>query len=175
MQALALRALAVKSPINATLPCWRLPERVALISTHTRPAASYNISRSVHASQEEPSDSESAMDAQKKADAEAGTKTFHSDRDDMADSFGDAYSTRSSDEGFGQRYTEHIKCGPALSEGAEATVERDADPHVEVRREYDESQGSEVREKEKARHATEHTAFLAHNRPTPRGVGGTAT
>jgi len=89
--------------------------RVSLISTHTCPAASYNISRSVQASQEVPSYLESAMDAHKKADAKARAKTFHSNRDEMADSFGDAYSTRSSDEGFEQRYIEHIKCGPALS------------------------------------------------------------
>lgn len=133
------------SPINASKSCSGL----------TEPAVSYNISRSVHARQEELSDAESAMDAQKKPDAEAGAKTFHSYRDNMADSFGDAYSTRSSDEGFGGIY--------------------DANAHVEVQHVYDQSQGSEVREKEKARHATQHTAFPAHNRHTPAGFGGTAT
>lgn len=175
MQSLVLRAFAGKSPINASIPFSRLPNRGPPSSTHTPPASSYSISRSVHARQEEPSDSELAMDAHKKPEAKAGAKTCHSQRNDMADSFGDGYSTRSSDEGFGERYEEHVKHSQTLSEGAEATAERDADARVETWQVYDQSQGSEVREKEKARHATEHNAFSAHNRPTPGGVGGTAT
>lgn len=173
MQTLGLRVLAVKSSINASIPCGRLPERVALISTHTRAPASYSIVRSVHAKQEEHFEADSAMDAQKKPDVKAGAKTSQSHGEDMADSFGDGYSTRSSDEGFGQRYSEDIKFGQTLSEGAE--VQHHADTHVEIRREYDQSQGSEVKEKEKGRHATEHTAFPGHNRSTPGGVGGTDT
>lgn len=171
MQALGLRVLAVESHINASIRYGRLPERVALISTHTRTPASYSIVRSVHARQEEQSEADSAMDAQKKPDVEAGAKTSQSQGDDMADSFGDGYSTRSSDEGFGQRYSEHIKFGQTFSEGDE--VEPRVDTHVEVRREYDQSQGSEVKEKEKGRHATEHNACPGHNRSTPGGVGGT--
>lgn len=142
------------SPINASKSCSGLTERIAQTISHTRPAVSYNISRSFHARQEELSDAESVMDAQKKPDAEAGA------RDDMADSFGEAYSTRSSDEGFGGTY---------------ATVEHDANAHVEAQHVYDQSQGSEVREEEKARHATQHIAFPVHNRHTPAGLGGTAT
>lgn len=161
MQPFALRTLAVKLPINASKSCSCLTKRIAHRISHTRPAVCYNISRSVHARQEEElSDAESAMDAQKKPVSEAEAKTCDSHRDDMADSFGDAYSTRSSDEGFG---------------GVYAPVERDANPHVEVRHVYDQSQGSEVTEKEKARHATQHTAFPAHNRHAPGGFGGTAT
>jgi len=170
MQALGLRVLAVKSSINASIPCGRLPERVALISTHTRAPTSYSIVRSVDAKQEEHFEADSAMDAQKKLDVKAGAKTSQSDGDDMADSFGDGYSTRSSDEGFGQRYSEDIKFGQTLSEGAE--VEHHAHTHVEVRREYDQSQGSEVTEKEKGRHATEHTAFPGHNRSTNSYIDG---
>jgi hypothetical protein len=169
MQSLALRTFAGKSPINASIPCLRLPERVALSSTCTRPAAFYNISRSVHAKQEEPSDSESAMDAHKKPDSEAGAKTCQSHRNVMAASFGDGYSTRSSDEGFGERYEERVKYDQTPSEGVEATAGRDAD--AQIGQGYDHSQGSEVRQKEEGRHATQHTAFSAHNRPMSGGVG----
>ncbi len=179
MQALVLRAnLAGISLINASIPCSRLPERITLSATRTRPAASYNCSRSIHARQEEPFDSESAMEAQKKPDAEAGLKTSHSDRNDMADSFGDGYSTRASDEGFGERYEEHVKYDqdqtPSQGLGFSAD-RREQESDTKVGHGYDQSQGSEVREKEMARHATQHTAFSAHNRPTPGGIGGTAT
>jgi len=113
------------------------------------------------------------MDAQKKPEAEAGTKTNHSNRDVMADSFGDGYSTRSSDEGFGERYAEHVKYEEIPSQGLQLT---DKDAGTQVGHEYDHSQGSEVGEKEMARHATQHTAFSGHKHPsTPGGVGGTST
>ncbi|XP_023543426.1 uncharacterized protein LOC111803316 [Cucurbita pepo subsp. pepo] len=60
--------------------------------------------------------------------------------DIMTDSFGLAYACRSEYEGFGGIYR-WIK---STEEGAEN----------EKKREYDKSQGSEVKEKEKARHQT---------------------
>ncbi|XP_022978586.1 uncharacterized protein LOC111478521 [Cucurbita maxima] len=58
----------------------------------------------------------------------------------MTDSFGDAYASRSEEEGFGGIY----RSIESTEEGAEN----------EKKSEYDKSQGSEVKEKEKARHQT---------------------
>ncbi|XP_023543425.1 uncharacterized protein LOC111803315 [Cucurbita pepo subsp. pepo] len=56
----------------------------------------------------------------------------------MTDSFGHAYASRSEEEGFGGIY----RSVESTDEGAEN----------EKKPEYDKSQGSEVKEKEKARH-----------------------
>ncbi|KAH7673671.1 hypothetical protein IHE45_08G022400 [Dioscorea alata] len=63
-------------------------------------------------------------------------------RDVMYDSFGDAYGTRSDEEGFGGVY----------GRNQELSKENEPKPKHGENHEYDTSQGSEVKEKEKARH-----------------------
>jgi len=70
----------------------------------------------------------------------------HEDKkgDMMSHSFGEGYSTRSNDDGFGGVYG-----------GNQSLPGGDEDLGVTVNHpEYDKSQGSEVKEKEKARHQT---------------------
>ncbi|XP_044984017.1 uncharacterized protein LOC123451070 [Hordeum vulgare subsp. vulgare] len=66
------------------------------------------------------------------------TTTAHGDV--MTHSFGEGYSTRSDEEGFGGVYGQN---DPVLNPGTEMHPNHP---------EYDKSQGSEVKEKEKARH-----------------------
>ncbi|EMS67882.1 hypothetical protein TRIUR3_31296 [Triticum urartu] len=66
------------------------------------------------------------------------TTTAHGDV--MTHSFGEGYSTRSDEEGFGGVYGQN---DPVLNPGTEVHPNHP---------EYDKSQGSEVKEKEKARH-----------------------
>ncbi|XP_039130536.1 uncharacterized protein LOC120266942 [Dioscorea cayenensis subsp. rotundata] len=63
-------------------------------------------------------------------------------RDVMYDSFGDGYGTRSDEEGFGGIY----------GRNQELSKENEPKPKHSENHEYDTSQGSEVKEKEKARH-----------------------
>ncbi|XP_059456071.1 uncharacterized protein LOC132186230 [Corylus avellana] len=64
--------------------------------------------------------------------------------DVMSHSFGEGYSTRSDEEGFGGIYG-----------GNQSIPKPEQDGHVhENHPAYDKSQGSEVKEKEKARHQT---------------------
>ncbi|TYG94700.1 hypothetical protein ES288_A11G209800v1 [Gossypium darwinii] len=62
--------------------------------------------------------------------------------DVMSHSFGDGYSTRSDDEGFG-----------GTIGGSQSSLQMDKEIH-ENHPAYDKNQGSEVKEKEKARHQT---------------------
>ncbi|XP_073392570.1 uncharacterized protein [Physcomitrium patens] len=91
----------------------------------------------------------------------------HAYRDDMEDSYGAGYTTRSSDEGYGER------CGERYSEAVKAvldkkaqkedhvgemqsgmTANRDLSADAGVHPEYNRSQGSHVAQKEDSRHAT---------------------
>ncbi|OAE32788.1 hypothetical protein AXG93_374s1150 [Marchantia polymorpha subsp. ruderalis] len=88
-------------------------------------------------------------------------------REDMEDSYGEAYATRSSDEGYGEAYGEAVKryqTNPDIKEVQRgATSERDqkADAFADTKSgsDYDTSQGHPVAEKEKARHAKHEDAF----------------
>lgn len=79
-------------------------------------------------------------------------------RDDMGKSYGNAYSQRSSDEGFGERYGEPVKVQiekkqstTVLQRGETAERDQEADAVVDV--EYDITQGEHVAEKEVSRHS----------------------
>ncbi|CAM6043194.1 unnamed protein product [Sphagnum compactum] len=93
-----------------------------------------------------------------------------SSRDDMADSYGAGYSTRSSDEGFGQIYSKAAKAVKerkmARERAEEEEEEVDIDP--KAHREFDSTQGSHVAQKEAARHSEHANAFenesAAHGR-----------
>ncbi|KAL3723847.1 hypothetical protein ACJRO7_035939 [Eucalyptus globulus] len=78
---------------------------------------------------------------QRKAERDAKAKTGP---DVMAHSFGEGYATRSDEEGFGGIY-----------EGSKSVnnIQVDRDIHA-GHPAYDKAQGSEVKEKEKARHQT---------------------
>eukprot|EP00897_Mesotaenium_endlicherianum_P000135 jgi/Mesen1/10121/ME000075S09628 len=89
-------------------------------------------------------------------------------KDDMAEAFGAGYHSRSTDEGYGQIYGEPVdevqgvgtvgNAPAAWSEGKGPGKPSDGEvPHGGV--EYDRSQGSEVAQKEDARHAQEKNAF----------------
>lgn len=100
----------------------------------------------------------------------AERKAFKSDMDA---SYGDAYSTRSSDEGFGERYGEAVKVVLEKKEDTTelqrgATAERDQNEETVKQVEYDTSQGEHVQEKEVSRHSTKGAAFGG-------GHGGAAT
>ncbi|GAV68772.1 hypothetical protein CFOL_v3_12275 [Cephalotus follicularis] len=64
--------------------------------------------------------------------------------DVMSHSFGEGYATRSDEEGFGGIYGDNQ---------SQCNIQKDEDIH-ESHPAYDKSQGSEVKEKEKARHQT---------------------
>jgi len=78
-------------------------------------------------------------------------------RDDMAKSYGGAYSERSADEGYGERYGETVKITKEekstteLQRGETAERDQKADAVVDV--EYDMTQGEHVAEKEVSRHS----------------------
>lgn len=109
-------------------------------------------------------------------------------KSDMDSSYGDAYSTRSSDEGFGERYGEAVKVVLEEKDTRELqrgeTAERDQSKESVKQVQYDTSQGEHVREKEVARHSEKGTAFksdlAAHkrqeeNHKSEGGRGGAAT
>ncbi|KAF7850800.1 hypothetical protein BT93_L4996 [Corymbia citriodora subsp. variegata] len=81
-----------------------------------------------------------SMDTRKKED---DNPTVTKTGDVMAHSFGEGYATRSDEEGFGGTYGGNDSC--------KVMKAKDID---EDHPEYDKSQGSEVKEKEKARHQT---------------------
>ncbi|GLJ30334.1 hypothetical protein SUGI_0600100 [Cryptomeria japonica] len=85
--------------------------------------------------------------------------------EDMVEAFGVAYATRSSEEGFGQRYRDNVEEEDTTQMQKEATTGE----------EHEKSQGSEVKEKEQGRHATEESAFPPHDLPLPSGTGGVAS
>jgi len=85
-----------------------------------------------------------------------------SSRDDMSDSYGAGYSTRSSDEGFGQIYGEAakaIKERKMAREIAEEEEDSGVDINPNAHREFDRTQGSHVAQKEAARHSEHANAF----------------
>ncbi|XP_042495725.1 uncharacterized protein LOC122074820 [Macadamia integrifolia] len=65
----------------------------------------------------------------------------------MSDSFGEGYATRSDEEGFGGIYGGNQQLKPKTNKEEETS-------HENQPAEYDKTQGSEVREKEKGRHQT---------------------
>ncbi|CAK9217777.1 unnamed protein product [Sphagnum troendelagicum] len=96
-----------------------------------------------------------------------------SSRDDMSDSYGAGYSTRSSDEGFGQIYStaaKAVKERKMARETAEEEEEEDSEVDIDPKahREFDRTQGSHVAQKEAARHSEHENAFenesAAHRR-----------
>ncbi|CAM6007661.1 unnamed protein product [Sphagnum balticum] len=95
-----------------------------------------------------------------------------SSRDDMSDSYGAGYSTRSSDEGFGQIYSEAAKAVKERKMAREIAEEKEEDSEVDIEpkahREFDRTQGSHVAQKEAARHSEHANAFenesAAHRR-----------
>ncbi|KAL3813209.1 hypothetical protein ACJIZ3_014477 [Penstemon smallii] len=89
------------------------------------------FAQSVSAGSNQP-DSSNKMDQKQESVSQSG---------DMSSSFGEAYATRSDDEGFGGIYGGNQN----LSKEDEHKIVHGNAP------EYDESQGSEVKEKEKAR------------------------
>ncbi|CAK9320656.1 unnamed protein product [Citrullus colocynthis] len=84
-----------------------------------------------------PEQNEKDMDDSQKKPKETG--------DIMSDSFGEGYSTRSDEEGFGGTYGGN-KSIDDESENKKSFL------HGNQHEEYDRSQGSEVKEKEKSRH-----------------------
>ncbi|KAM7263703.1 hypothetical protein ACFE04_001386 [Oxalis oulophora] len=70
--------------------------------------------------------------------------------DIMANSFGEAYSTRCGDDGFGGIYGDN----EPLPEEAEKHESNPNPKSEHIHEGYDTKQGSEVKEKEKARHQT---------------------
>ncbi|XP_024357774.1 uncharacterized protein [Physcomitrium patens] len=106
-------------------------------------------------------------------------------RDDLAKSYGDAYATRSSEEGYGERYGEAVK--GVLSKKGDSTelqrgetAERDQKYESVVDVKYDTSQGEHVEQKEVSRHSGAKLAFeeaeTASKRSEEAGnPGGAAT
>ncbi|KAL9269764.1 hypothetical protein AKJ16_DCAP06861 [Drosera capensis] len=88
--------------------------------------------RLVHATAGEAKSTPPLQDASKQHEDKSG--------DVMSHSFGDGYSTRSNDDGFGGVY------------GGNDPDTNDGDGIICEHPDYDKSQGSEVAEKEKARH-----------------------
>jgi hypothetical protein len=78
-------------------------------------------------------------------------------RDDMSASYGEGYSTRSGDDGFGQVYG---KSGKAVRERKLAREAEEEDDVVLVDpKNFDRTQGSPVAQKEAARHSDRRNAF----------------
>ncbi|CAM6024996.1 unnamed protein product [Sphagnum balticum] len=78
-------------------------------------------------------------------------------RDDMSASYGEGYSTRSGDDGFGQVYG---KSGKAVRERKLAREAEEEDDVVLVDpKNFDRTQGSPVAQKEAARHSDPGNAF----------------
>jgi hypothetical protein len=91
----------------------------------------------------------------------------------MSESYGAGYSTRSSDEGFGQIYSKAAKAvkeRKMAREIAEEEEEEDSEVDIDPKahREFDRTQGSHVAQKEAARHSEHANAFenesAAHRR-----------
>ncbi|GAU18513.1 hypothetical protein TSUD_233850 [Trifolium subterraneum] len=83
------------------------------------------------------------MDKAQKPTGEKKETTEHGDV--MSHSFGEGYATRSDEEGFGGIY------------GGNQSLQKDKSVH-ENHPDYDKTQGSEVKEKEKARHQSNASA-----------------
>ncbi len=82
---------------------------------------------------------------------------FYVFRDDMSASYGEGYSTRSGDDGFGQVYG---KSGKAVRERKLAREAEEEDDVVLVDpKNFDRTQGSPVAQKEAARHSDPGNAF----------------
>lgn len=78
-------------------------------------------------------------------------------KDDMSASYGEGYSTRSGDDGFGQVYG---KSGKAVRERKLAREAEEEDDVVLVDpKNFDRTQGSPVAQKEAARHSDRRNAF----------------
>ncbi|MCO5553523.1 hypothetical protein L7F22_007045 [Adiantum nelumboides] len=74
--------------------------------------------------------------------------------DDMHESYGEGYATRSSEEGFGGIYSSPVSSKGRKMKGAhhESGTEEDDLPGAEPAQEFDHTQGSHVAEKEPSRH-----------------------
>ncbi|XP_056170058.1 uncharacterized protein LOC130138839 [Syzygium oleosum] len=116
--------------------------RSALAGNRTRPPSSALLRRAAPALR--PLATEAARDMDKKGQAERDGAKAKTGPDAMAHSFGEGYATRSDEEGFGGIY-----------EGSKSAnnIQVDRDIHANHPA-YDKTQGSEVKEKEKARHQT---------------------
>ncbi|XP_030529358.1 uncharacterized protein LOC115740117 [Rhodamnia argentea] len=139
-------AIAVRSARNYhhhhPLSLFPRPAKPPCLGQRTAGAVSFRtLSTQSNRQQESKDDSTNInMDKRKEGDdSPAEMKTG----DAMAHSFGEGYSTRSDEEGFGGIYGGNDSC--------KVTKARDID---EDHPEHDKSQGSEVKEKEKARHQT---------------------
>ncbi|OEL29517.1 hypothetical protein BAE44_0009463 [Dichanthelium oligosanthes] len=106
-------------------------------SVSATPAASAPVPGDQGVGMEQPKQQQPQVPPQDAGAKNKRDDTHKTTGDVMSHSFGVGYSTRSDEEGFGGVY------------GRNDPVER---PGTEIHPEYDTSQGSEVKDKEKARH-----------------------
>ncbi|KAF9609826.1 hypothetical protein IFM89_018768 [Coptis chinensis] len=93
-----------------------------------------------------------AQNQSQKANPQSQSEKVHGDV--MSHSFGEGYATRSEEEGFGGIYGDNQRL-PTHNEDHEVNA---VHPHQPNHPEYDRSQGSDVKEKEKARNQPSVTA-----------------
>ncbi|XP_039155669.1 uncharacterized protein LOC120287064 [Eucalyptus grandis] len=122
------------------------PAKPPRLGRRTPGAVSFRNSATQSSRQQESEDDSSSSnnnsnDMDKRKEEEDDNPTVIKTGDVMAHSFGEGYSTRSDEEGFGGIYGGNDSC--------KVRKAKDID---EDHPEYDKSQGSEVKEKEKARH-----------------------
>lgn len=108
----------------------------------------------------------------------AATETKEGYTADMTDSYGEAYATRSSDEGFGQIYGEPVvggavgRVGNAPAEWAENAHKIDNVNEFPSAPEYErEEQGEPVAQKEFGRHSERHHAASSEKQDTSSQTG----
>ncbi|KAL3683485.1 hypothetical protein R1sor_001507 [Riccia sorocarpa] len=177
------RVAAVRPPVRTGRTSELLPRAPLVVGTGRLPLVAYSsgtaspASRHVLQEEGETGDMEGKQEPPQQPGAERPGY-----REDMSDSYGEAYSIRSSDEGYGEIYGEAVKkyqSNPDIKEVQRGmTAERDqvADAFGGTKsgEEYDRTQGHPVAEKEKGRHATHERAFQSTT-PTLQKGGGAAT